>query len=107
MMLDSYSLPQLAAQCLVHGGLPVGNLSMFSMHAIGAVLAFFLIWKFEEHWLACVHALRPLLQMIRIEPLAIPVSFAALLCIPWKNPLRNLVKIHSLSRRGPPALALF
>lgn len=94
------------AQCLVHGGIRMESVSMFAMHAIGTVLAFFLIWKFEELWLACMHALQPLLQMIRIAPPAMPVSLAALLCIPWKNPLRNLVKIHSLSRRGPPALAL-
>lgn len=104
---STFLLGATVAQLLIHGSLQFDQPGMLVFHVSSALVASGVAWHFEELWLASMHALQPLLQTLRIAPPAIPVSLAGLLCIPWRNPLRTLVRIHSLSRRGPPALALF
>ena len=93
----------VAAQCLVHGGLPIGNLSMFSMHASGAALAFFLIWQFELLWAVCLEMLRPLCQPIQVPPPS--TASATTHHTAWRNPFRSHVRFLIAPVRGPPVFA--
>jgi hypothetical protein len=91
------------AECLVHGGIPVGSLTMFSLHVSGTMLAFFLIWKFEALWAVCVEVLRPLLQPLLLPHLQPFVAVVA--NTEWRNPFVSLFRRLSTPVRGPPDFA--
>jgi len=98
-------LASIAAQCLVHGGIPMASPTMFALHAIGALAAFILVSRFERVWAGCAAALRPLLRPVawlRLPHLPRPVQAHRTV---WHNPFHAHQSTRISPRRGPPFFA--
>lgn len=93
----------VVAQCVVHGGVPVADLAMLSLHTAGAFVAFALVSRFEALWDACISALDPLLSPSLLLHLPSTPQSSSVHRTVWHNPFHVNGRTRLSPRRGPPS----
>lgn len=98
-------LGAILAQLVVHGSTNFTNAHMLALHIGAALLAGALTWHFEALWVACTHALAPLLQLPRTLGIDTPALPRQRHRTVWRNRLHAARFVSSLPGRGPPVFA--